>query len=231
MQVNMAQILVIEDNYDIAEMVCDYLESQGHTVDYAADGLGGLHLALNESFDVIVLDLMLPGMDGMTVCRRLRRDADIATPILMLTARDTLEDKIAGLDAGADDYMVKPFELEELDARLRALLRRASGTTTSSLLTVGDLQLDTGTMEAERDGNKITLTPIGLKLLIALLQASPKVVSRRDLEKAVWDDVAPDSDALRSHLYNLRKAIDKPFPKPLMQTVAGVGYRIVEPDD
>lgn len=227
----MAQILVIEDNYDIAEMVCDYLESQGHTVDYAADGLGGLHLALNESFDVIVLDLMLPGMDGMTVCRRLRRDADIATPILMLTARDTLEDKIAGLDAGADDYMVKPFELEELDARLRALLRRASGTTTSSLLTVGDLQLDTGTMEAERDGNKITLTPIGLKLLIALLQASPKVVSRRDLEKAVWDDVAPDSDALRSHLYNLRKAIDKPFPKPLMQTVAGVGYRIVEPDD
>ncbi|MEL7312607.1 MAG: response regulator transcription factor [Pseudomonadota bacterium] len=227
----MAQILVIEDNYDIAEMVCDYLESQGHAVDYAADGLGGLHLALNESFDVIVLDLMLPGMDGMTVCRRLRRDADIATPILMLTARDTLDDKIAGLDAGADDYMVKPFELEELDARLRALLRRASGTTTTSVLSVGDLQLDTGTMEAQRGDTRVTLTPIGLKLLIALMQASPKVVSRRDLEKAVWGDVAPDSDALRSHLYNLRKAIDKPFPKPLMQTVAGVGYRIVAPDD
>ncbi|MEL6366715.1 MAG: response regulator transcription factor [Pseudomonadota bacterium] len=226
----MARILVIEDNYDIAEMVCDYLESQQHEVDYAADGLGGLHLALNESFDVIVLDLMLPGMDGMTVCRRLRRDANITTPILMLTARDTLDDKIAGLDAGADDYVVKPFELEELDARLRALQRRAGGHMAPSLLSVGDLTLDTGTMQVTRAGQSVSVTPIGLKLLIALLQASPKVVTRRDLEHAVWEDASPDSDALRSHLYNLRKAIDKPFPKPIMHTVAGVGYRLAEVD-
>lgn len=227
----MAHILVIEDNYDIAELVCDYLESQSHSVDYAADGLGGLHLAVNDTFDAIVLDLMLPGMDGLTVCRRLRRDAEVATPILMLTARDTLDDKIAGLDAGADDYLVKPFELEELEARLRALLRRAGGQTTATTLRVGDLEVDTGTLEVTRADQKISVTPIAMKLLLALIQAAPNVVSRRDLERAVWGDLAPDSDALRSHLYNLRKAIDKPFDTQLMHTVPGIGYRLAETDD
>ena len=227
----MASILLVEDHHDIAEMVCNYLEQHGHEVDYAADGLGGLHLAVTGDFDAIVLDLMLPGLDGIEICRKLREEAGITTPILMLTARDTLEDKVAGLDAGADDYLVKPFEIEELDARLRALVRRAGGQTVAETLGVADLTVDTGTMEVRRAGQIVNTTPIGLKLLIALMKASPKVVSRRELERAVWGDILPDSDALRSHLYNLRKAIDKPFPEALLHTVAGVGYRLARLDD
>ncbi len=226
----MSIILLVEDNHDIAAMVGDHLESNGYEVDYAADGLTGLHLAVTESFDAIILDLMLPGMDGLEICRKLRNDAGKDTPILMLTARDTLEDKVAGLDAGADDYLVKPFEMPELDARINAMLRRASGEMTSQVLRVADLTLNTGTYEAERAGTSLTLTPICLKLLIALMKASPKVISRRDLERAVWDDIVPDSDALRSHLYNLRKVIDKPFEQPLLHTVQGLGYRLAEID-
>lgn len=226
----MPLVLLIEDNHDIAEMVGDHLERTGCEVDYAADGITGLHLAVSEEFDAIVLDLMLPGMDGLELCRKLRTEAGKATPVLMLTARDTLEDKVAGLDAGADDYLVKPFELAELDARLRAILRRAGGEVAKQILRVGDLELNTGTLEVSRGGRLLNLTPIGLKLLTALMRASPKVLSRRDLERAVWGDVAPDSDALRSHLYNLRKVIDKPFERPLLQTKAGLGYRLAVRD-
>jgi len=224
----MPLILLIEDNHDIAAMVGDHLEQTGYEVDYAADGVTGLHLALHEPVDVIILDLMLPGMDGLEVCRRLRQQPGKNMPVLMLTARDTLEDKVIGLDAGADDYLVKPFELQELDARLRALLRRAGGEVAAERLTVGNLEVDTGTLEVERSGQHISLTPIGLKLLIALMKASPKVVSKRQLERAVWGDIAPDSDALRSHLYNLRKAIDKPFDQPMLHNVPGLGYRLVK---
>ncbi len=211
-------------------MVGDHLETEGFEVDYAADGLTGLHLAVTERFDAIILDLMLPGMDGLDLCRKLRGDAGKDTPILMLTARDTLEDKVAGLDAGADDYLVKPFEMDELDARLKAMLRRASGEMTSQNLRVADLTLNTGTYEIERAGKRLSLTPICLKLLMTLMKASPRVISRRDLERAVWDDFVPDSDALRSHLYNLRKVIDKPFDRPLLHTVQGLGYRLAELD-
>jgi DNA-binding response OmpR family regulator len=227
----MSMILLIEDNHDIAAMIGDHLEHSGYEVDFAADGVTGLHLAVTEDFDAIILDLMLPGMDGMKVCQKLRNEAGKATPILMLTARDTLEDKVAGLDAGADDYLVKPFELEELDARLRALLRRSSGEVTAEVLRVGDLELNPGTLEVRRCGQLITLTPIGLKLLMALMKASPKVLSRRALEREVWGEIAPDSDALRSHLYNLRKAIDKPFDAVMLHNIPGMGYRLSQPDD
>ena len=225
------RILIIEDNPDIAANIGDYLEEKGHAVDFAGDGITGLHLAVTGEADVIVLDLMLPGMDGLDICRKLRQEAARSTPILMLTARDTLEDKVAGLDAGADDYLVKPFELAELDARLRALLRRAGGEVAAEVLRVADLELDTGTLEARRAGRRLSLTPIGLKLLTTLLKAAPRVLSRRELERAVWGDIAPDSDALRSHLYNLRKAIDKPFDRPLLHTVPGLGYRLASRDD
>jgi DNA-binding response OmpR family regulator len=221
-----ARILLIEDHQDIAALVGEYLEARDNVVDYAADGVLGLHLAVTESFDLIVLDLMLPGIDGLTICQRLRDDAQISTPILMLTARDTLEDKIAGLDAGADDYLVKPFDVAELEARVRALLRRSTGTVSAELLELADLVLDLGTMTARRAYQELTLTPIGIRILKTLLQASPNVVARRDLEKAVWEDVLPDSDALRSHLYNLRKVVDKPFDTPLIHNVTGVGYRM-----
>ncbi len=219
-------LLLVEDHRDIAEMVHGYLESQGYVVDYAADGVTGLHLAVTNDYDAIILDLMLPGMDGINLCRKFRQEARKDTPILMLTARDTLEDKLQGLDAGADDYLVKPFAIRELEARVRALLRRRHGRVAPELLRVGDLSLDTGTLEITRAGKSITLTPIALKLLTALMRASPRVVSRQELEREIWGDVLPDSDTLRSHLYTLRKAIDKPFDQPLLHTIPSLGYKL-----
>ena len=224
-----ANVLLIEDHQDIAEMLYEYLERQGYAMDYAPDGITGLHLAVTGDYQAIILDLMLPGIDGLAVCERLRGDAKKSTPILMLTARDTLQDKIVGLDAGADDYVVKPFEMTELEARLRAVLRRGQSSLTEDRLSVADLTFDTGTFEVTRAGQTLTLMPIGMKMLAVLMRASPRVVSREELERQVWGDVIPDSDALRSHLYNLRKAVDKPFPEALIHTVHGAGYRIAPP--
>lgn len=207
-------ILLVEDNRQIAEMVGEFLERRGYSVDYAADGVSGLHLAVSNSYDVVVLDLMMPGMDGLDVCRKLRRDAKKSTPVLMLTARDTLEDKLVGLEAGADDYLVKPFEVRELEARLRALIRRDRRQVSTEILTVGDMTLDTATLRLVRSGQELTVSPIGLKLLAILMRESPRVVSRRDIEREIWGDTLPDSDTLRSHLYNLRRVIDKPFSVP-----------------
>jgi DNA-binding response OmpR family regulator len=223
-------ILLIEDNRHIAEMVGEFLEDQGYSVDYAADGVSGLHLAVANSYDVIVLDLMLPGLDGLEVCRKLRREAKSATPVLMLTARDTLEDKLVGLEAGADDYLVKPFEVRELEARLRALIRRDRRLVSAGLLTVGDMSLDTATLRLTRGGQELTVSPIGLKLLVILMRESPRVVSRRDIEREIWGDMLPDSDTLRSHLYNLRRVIDKPFARPLLHTIHSAGYRLADLD-
>jgi len=173
---------------------------------------------------------MLPGMDGIEVCRKLREEARNDTPVLMLTARDTLDDKINGLNAGADDYLVKPFEVRELEARIRTLLRRHRGAVARETYTVDDLTLDTATLRVTRGGQTLTLTPIGLKLLTALMRASPRVVTRQQLEHEVWGDLLPDSDTLRSHLYTLRKVIDKPFSRSLLHTIPGVGYRLATED-
>jgi DNA-binding response OmpR family regulator len=227
-EVTCSNILLVEDNRDIAEMVVEHLERTGYVVDYAGDGVTGLHLAVTNPYDVIVLDVMLPGLDGLALCRKLREEAKRDTPLLMLTARDTVNDKIAGLDAGADDYLVKPFAIRELEARIRTLLRRQRGIVVAETLRVGDLLVDTSTLQVVRAGRPVKLMPIGLKLLTVLMRASPRIVSRQQLEREVWGDVLPDSDTLRSHLYALRKAIDKPFGRPLLHTIAGAGYRLAE---
>ena len=221
-----AAILLVEDHRDIAEMVFDYLETRGFSVDYAADGRAGLRLGLANRYDAVVLDVMLPGIDGLELCRRLREEARLAAPVLMLTARDTLADKLAGFDSGADDYLVKPFDLAELEARLRALLRRACGGVQGETLQVDDLSFDTRTLKVARAGSELVLTPIGLKILKVLMQQSPAVVDRRVIERAIWGDLPPDSDALRSHMYNLRKVIDKPFARPLIHTLHSAGFRL-----
>jgi DNA-binding response OmpR family regulator len=223
-------VLLVEDHKDIAEMVIAYLEGRGFEVDYAADGVTGLHLAVSNTYDAIILDLMLPGMDGLEVCRKLRNDVKRDTPVIMLTARDTLDDKITGLDTGADDYLIKPFAIQELEARVRSLIRRHKGEAVKEVLSVGDMTLDTSTLEVRRNGVEINMTPIGLKILTVLMRASPAVVSRRELERQVWGDILPDSDTLRSHLYNLRKVIDKPFEKQLLHTIQGSGYKLVDSD-
>jgi DNA-binding response OmpR family regulator len=227
---NCIRVLIVEDNRDICENIADYLEARGHITDFAHDGIGAMHLALTEPIDVIVLDLMLPSMDGLTFCRKLRLDARRETPVLMLTARDTLPDKLAGFDAGADDYLVKPFALQELHARLLSLHRR-SKTRTAQVLRVGDLTLDKQTLEIRRGQQKLSLNPACLKILERLMEASPAVVLRASLENLLWGDERPDSDALRSHLYKLRQAIDRPFDRPLLHTVHRIGYRLAESDD
>ena len=221
------RILIIEDNSDLAANIFDYLEAKGHTLDAAADGVTGLHLAIVNEYDAIVLDIMLPGMNGFEVCKKLREDAEKHTPVLMLTAKDTLNDKLAGFAIGADDYLIKPFELQELEARLLALPRRKAGPMTRTL-TVSDLTFDLDTLTVKRQGKTIALTPTGLKILELLMRKSPHVVSRREIEHLLWGDEPPDSDAIRSHLHTLRVAIDHPFEKPLIHTVHGIGFRLEE---
>ena len=215
-------VLLVEDHRELAETTGAYLEACGYAVDYAADGLVALHLAVTESYDVVVLDLMLPGIDGLVVCRRLRDEAKVDTPIIMLTARDQLDDKLTGFRAGADDYLVKPFAMPELAARIEAMARRGRGQ--AGRFEIGGIVLDVGTWEVTRDGIPVVLSKTGFKLLKVLMRNYPRVVPRRDLERELWDGEPPDSDALRSHLYNLRQALDRPFRRGVVTTVPGRGY-------
>ncbi|WP_202960768.1 response regulator transcription factor [Marinimicrobium sp. LS-A18] len=221
--------LIVEDNRDICGNIAAYLEKHSYVLDFAYDGIRAMNLALSNTYDVIVLDLMLPGMDGLSFCQKLRADSSVGTPVLMLTARDTLDDKIKGFEAGADDYLVKPFALQELHARLQALYKR-SHRHTDNLLTVGDLTMNRSTLQVHRAGRRVDLTPAGMRLLERLMEEAPAVVARDELETLLWADERPDGDALRSHFYRLRQAIDGPFDTPLIHTVHRIGYRISERD-
>jgi len=224
------RLLLIEDNPDLLANLYGYLQPLGYVLDSATNGFAGLALAADGTFDAIVLDLMLPGLDGIALCRRLRQELRRDTPVLMLTARDTVDDRVLGLRSGADDYLVKPFSLVELEARLQALVRRAQVRGPETVLQVGPLRFDPHTFEAHRSSQRIELTPIGYRLLAALMRTAPRVATRAALEHAVWGDDPPASDALRSHLHALRLALDKPFERPMLVTVQGVGYRLVDPD-
>jgi len=225
---NAGFVLIVEDNVELAQSVGIYLDQRGYAVDYAHDGMTGLRLAADQKYDVVILDKGLPGLDGMTVCRRLRTEHRSTTPIVMLTGHTSLEDKLQALDGGADDYICKPFDLRELGARLSVLIRRDQGKTVQGILAVGDLTFDTGTLEVTRAGQPIEIGPVPLRILEFLMRESPKVVSRERIERQVWGESLPDSDTLRSHLYILRRAIDKPFAYPLLHTLPYVGYRLVD---
>jgi DNA-binding response OmpR family regulator len=225
------RILVVEDHRDIAENIGDYLGPKGHEIDYAADGVTGLHLAVTHAYDVIVLDLMLPALDGISLCRKLREEAKRDTPVLMLTARDQLDDKIEGFRAGADDYLVKPFALKELEIRLEALRRRGTSAVTSRALKVGDLEFDPDTQVVKRGGKRLELNPSLRRLLGVLMTHTNRVVRRDELEATLWGEDRPDADVLRAHIYALRSIIDKPFERKLLHTVHGTGYRLSDADD
>jgi DNA-binding response OmpR family regulator len=219
-------VLIVEDNPDIVANLYGFLEPLGYTLDVAHTGSTGISRAAGARHDAIVLDLSLPGLDGLEVCRRLRKVHRLATPILMLTARDTVQDKLTGFDAGADDYVVKPYALPELDARLKALVRRSRRETVESVLAFDQLRLDTATAQVSRAGRPLNLTPTAYKILAALTRNAPCLVTREALEREVWGDNPPDSDALRTHIHSLRQAMDKPFAKPLLVRVPGIGYRL-----
>jgi DNA-binding response OmpR family regulator len=218
-------LLLIEDNPDLIEILSEFFESRGHTLDIAYNGPSGLGFALDHTYDVIILDLMLPGMDGLEVCSRLRREQS-NTPVIMLTARDTLQNKQQGFSSGADDYLVKPFALAELEMRVEALTRRGQHNQGKHQITVGDLKFDPDTLHLQRAGKRIDLPPIPLKILAFLLRRSPGVVSRAEIEREIWGDTPPDSDTLRAHLHVLRNAIDKDFETTLLHTVRGLGYKL-----
>lgn len=213
-------VLLIEDNRALAAHIIEYVELDDIECDYTERGDHGLELAQQGLFDMIILDINLPGLDGLSVCQQLR-EAGNKTPILMLTARDSLENKLNGFNLGADDYLTKPFDLPELVVRVKALARRS--VPQHSQLQVSDLTLDLSLREASRQGQRLSLHPIGWDLLVALAKASPAPVSRRELERAIWQEAPPDSDALKSHLYQLRKVLNKPFDTPLLHTLKNVG--------
>ena len=223
-------VLVVEDDRDLAANIGEFLESAGHSVDYAADGLLARRLCSENRYDAIILDVGLPGASGLDVCRWLRIEARRSTPVLMLTARDLETDILAGFEAGADDYLVKPFSLKVLAARLAAVARR--GRLAGGILKVADLDLDVETRAVHRRGLKRTLTPSGLSILELLMRTSPAVVSREQLVELLWGDAPPASDAaLRAHIHLLRQAIDPPDAPRLLHTIHGVGYRLAPDSD
>lgn len=218
-------LLVVEDNAALARNLVDYLEQHGHRVDYARDGALAVHLALQNRYDVIVLDLMLPVMDGWQVCRRLREDSPHHVPILMLTARDSLDDKLEGFAAGADDYLTKPFAMEEIEVRCNVLSRRHL-LNRDIRLTIGEVVIDRKSQRVTRAGTPIELHHLGYRILLLLAEAYPGVVTRSELMSRLWGDDPPDTDALRTHIYLLRQAIDKPFSNSILVTVHGVGFKL-----
>ena len=220
------RLLVVEDNRNLVANLFAYFEARGHVLDAAPDGVTGLHLALTQRYDAVILDWMLPRMDGPELLRKLRDHGQSDMPVIMLTARDELPDKLAGFRAGADDYLTKPFDLPELEMRLEILQARIQGRTRSRVLEVDDLRLDLSTLEASRGGKSVHLFPAGRKLLEVLMRASPAGVSREQLELALWGDEPPDGDMLRSHIYELRREVDGPFAVKLIQTLPRVGYRL-----
>lgn len=219
------RVLIVEDNHAIAEQLYDYLSERQFVVDYADTGRRALALVDDHDFDVVVLDLMLPDADGVDLCVQLKAKARVNMPVLMLTARDSLADKGLGFAAGADDYLTKPFELAEVAMRCSALARRHQ-LHKSSTLTIGDLVIDTGQRQVRRMGQPIELSATDYAILKALADAYPNAVSRHELVTKVWGDDFPDSDALRSHIYTLRKAVDKAFDHAMIKTIHGVGFKL-----
>ncbi len=226
MQATASLVLLVEDHHDLAVTVAEFLELHGITVDFAHNCHSAMTLLQQNHYHCVVLDINLPDGTGYDVCRFMREQAGLGIPVIMLTARDTLTDKLQGFDVGTDDYLVKPFELKELVARITAQIRRARGLVGHTQLSVGDLQLKTTTNQVLRAGLEIDLPPIQFRLLSLLMRHSPGVVSRQMMELELWGDEAPDSDALRSHLYHLRKLIDKPFETKLIHTIPGVGVKL-----
>lgn len=216
-------ILVIEDQQSIAQNIANYLEAKGHVLDFADRGDQGLKLALTNHYDLVILDLNLPVMDGLEVCKQLREQANHHVPIIMLTARDSIDDKISGFTKGADDYLTKPFSLEELEVRCFALSRRHL-LQTNDTLTFDQLSIDRKRQQVSRSGKTLELPSMGYRILSVLAEAYPQVVSRSKLSQKLWGDEPTESDALRSHIYQLRNSIDKPFDYPMIKTMHGIGF-------
>lgn len=223
-------VLIVEDDRDLARNLIDYLDLRGYVTDYAPDGFAAINQFRNNHYDLAIVDLMLPGIDGIAVCHRLRHELLKTTPVMILTAKDDVDVKVSAFDFGADDYMVKPVALKELEARARALIRRSNQEGESPVMTVGDLRVDAGTLRVERAGKAITLPPVQLRILSLLLRHSPNVVTQQAIAREIWGDEPGDKHSMFVHMHALRSAIDKPFTQQLIHTVRGFGYRVAALD-
>jgi DNA-binding response OmpR family regulator len=223
-------LLLVEDDRDLAANIEEYLARRGWVVDYAINGARALDMLMRAPYGVVILDHWLPGLTGMEICQRLRAGIAPNLPVLMLTAADTLEDRLAGFAAGVDDYLVKPFALPELLARLQALVRRAERRThqAADRLMFEDLEMDIAMRIVRRGGRLLQLTRMGFAILEVLLRRAPAIVSREEMERALWGEDLPGSDALRSHIFALRAVLDLPGLPPLLQTHRGVGYQLLK---
>ncbi|MHA3892466.1 response regulator transcription factor [Acinetobacter sp. GXMZU3951] len=219
-------ILMVEDHFELAATVCEFLEAHGYVIDHARNLDAAKTLLKTQHYNLLLLDINLPDGSGYDLCEWIRNQQNLDIPVLMLTARDTLDDKLKGFAAGTDDYLVKPFDFNELVMRIRALIKRALGEVANHKLQIHDLVLDSATQTVCRAGQSIELPPIQFKLLKILMRNSPKVITKQEIMIELWGDEEPESDALRSHIYNLRKMIDKPFSQKLLHTVSGVGVKI-----
>lgn len=222
------RLLIVEDDRDLASNLIDFLELQGYVTHHAADGQTALSLLAANDYDLIIIDLMLPGVDGMSVCIHIRNQLKSRVPIVILTAKSEIDTKISAFDIGADDYVIKPVSLREINARVRALIRRAKQADDSAVLAVGGLTLDTGTMRIERDGVSIALPPVPTKILALLMRNSPNVVHNLAIHRELWGEERGDTHAIVVHLHTLRNTIDKPFDRQLIHTVRGFGYRVAD---
>ncbi|WP_419237406.1 response regulator transcription factor [Photobacterium leiognathi subsp. mandapamensis] len=219
------KILIVDDNYQIVETISDYLELENNIVDCAYHGEGGLKLIEDNHYDVIIMDIMMPKIDGISAVEKIRADLLCGTPILFLSAKDTLDDKIAAFKAGGDDYLLKPFAMEELCLRIQALANRGQRQDIG-ILSFADIHINNQTDEVRRDDQVIKLSRIQLKILKLLIRQAPNIVTRQQIMETIWGDESPCSDALRSHIYGLRNAIDKGFSESRLETIHGQGYRI-----
>ncbi|HAS8320630.1 TPA: response regulator transcription factor [Vibrio vulnificus] len=219
------KILLVDDNHNVAETIADYLELEGIIIDCAYYGEAALRLIETNHYDVIVMDIMMPKLDGISTVKKLREDYLCGTPILFLTAKQGLDDKIAAFTAGGDDYLLKPFAMQELSLRLHALANRGPRQDIG-VLKFADITLDVKTEQVERQGQLIKLSRIQTRILTLLMKRAPAIVSRVEVIESVWGDEPPGSDALRSHIYGLRTALDKGFSESRLETIHGQGYRL-----
>lgn len=222
------RILLVEDDLKIASFIVKGLRATGYAVDHAADGGEGLHLAFTQPYDTAIIDIMLPKLDGLTLIERIRKEK-VNTPIIILSAKDSIDDRVKGLQTGGDDYLTKPFAFSELLARVQALIRRANGLAEPTRLTVGDLSMNLLTREVARGGRKIELKPIEFSLLEYLMRSAERVVSKTMIMEHVWDyNFDPQTNVVEARICRLRDKIDRDFDKKLIYTVRGVGYVLKE---
>ncbi|KAA8980351.1 response regulator transcription factor [Halospina sp. K52047b] len=224
------RVLFVEDQVDLVENLFEFLGETDYALDFAPDGLTALHLLATNDYDVIVLDLMLPGVSGFDVCQRIRQDLQCATPIILMTARGGIADKEQGFSSGADDYLVKPFDLRELQLRIDALYRRYQPRRPGT--TAGNVHFDPGTLQVEMNGHKAELSGISAQLFELLIRAYPNFLSHEELTESIWGDSDGDEgQTLRTHIYSLRRILEKSLGYGLVKTIYGRGYRLDPPDD